>query len=66
VHDWKLKDMPDPYGHYHTVMDLFQLDNVPIVILNVRDAEGALIHPAEYSKIFTTSLLVVAEVVMHL
>ncbi|KAG2123974.1 hypothetical protein BD769DRAFT_1389037 [Suillus cothurnatus] len=66
VHDWKLKDMPDPYGHYHTVMDLFQLENMPIVVLNVRDAEGALIHPAEYSKIFTTSLLVVAEVVMRL
>ncbi|KAG1876933.1 hypothetical protein C8R48DRAFT_668951 [Suillus tomentosus] len=66
VHDWKLKDMPDPHGHYRTVMDIFQLENVPVVVPNVRDAEGALIHPAEYSKIFTTAMPVVAEVVMRL
>ncbi|KAG2051083.1 hypothetical protein BDR06DRAFT_1010636 [Suillus hirtellus] len=64
VHDWKLKDMPNPHGHYHTVMDIFQLENVPVVVPNVRDAEGALIHPAEYSKIFTTAMPVVAEVVI--
>ncbi|KAG1758976.1 hypothetical protein EV702DRAFT_1208311 [Suillus placidus] len=66
VHDLKLKDMPDPHGHFQTIMDLFHLENVPVVILNVQDADGALIHPAEYSKIFTTALPVVAEVVMRL
>ncbi|KAG2137101.1 uncharacterized protein EDB93DRAFT_1106652 [Suillus bovinus] len=52
VHDWKMKDMPDPHGHYHTVMDLFQLERVPVVVLNV--------------KIFTRAMPVVAEVVMRL
>ncbi|KAG1764935.1 hypothetical protein EDD22DRAFT_951390 [Suillus occidentalis] len=66
VHDWKLKDMPDPHGHYRTIMDCFQLETVPVVVPNVRDSDRALIHPAEYSKIFTKSMPVVAEVVMRL
>lgn len=66
VLDWKLKDMPDPHGHYRTVMDLFQLESVPVVVPNVQDADGAPIHPAEYSKIFTKAMPVVAEVVMRL
>jgi hypothetical protein len=49
----KLKDMSpgsDPYRHYRTVMDLFRLKNVPVVVLNVMDAEGVLINPTHYSQ----------------
>ncbi|KAG2099001.1 uncharacterized protein F5147DRAFT_777523 [Suillus discolor] len=64
--DTDVSDLPDPHGHYHTMMDLFHLENVPVVVPNVRDANGALIHPADYSKIFTSAMPVVAEIVMRM
>lgn len=66
VHGWKLKDLPDPHGHHHTIMDLFHLENMPVVVPNVQDVNGALIHPADYSKIFTSAMPVVAEIMMQL
>lgn len=32
------------------VINLLGVDDVPMVVPNVRDADGSLIHPSEYSK----------------
>ncbi|KAG1765860.1 hypothetical protein EV702DRAFT_1204388 [Suillus placidus] len=66
IGDWKLKDMDDPHGHLRTVMNLYNVDNVPVVVPEVRDAAGALIHPSEYSKKFGKGSPVAVEVVMRL
>lgn len=66
VEDWKMKHLPDPQGHYNTVMELFNLHEIPVVVPNVRDAEGILIHPAEYSEKLTAGLPVTVEVIMRL
>ncbi|KAG1880594.1 hypothetical protein C8R48DRAFT_767366 [Suillus tomentosus] len=66
VESWKMKHMPDPHGHYSTVMSLFNLEEIPVVVPDVRDAEGVLIHPADYSKKLTTGLPVAVEVMMRL
>ncbi|KAG2131550.1 hypothetical protein BD769DRAFT_1666585 [Suillus cothurnatus] len=66
VEDWKLMHMPDPQGHYHTVMKIFKLDEIPVVVPNVRDADGVLIHPSEYSQKLKSGQPVAVEVVMRL
>ncbi|KAG1788811.1 hypothetical protein EV424DRAFT_1355954 [Suillus variegatus] len=64
VREWRMKDMLSPQGHLQMVMDLYNVDNVPIVVPNVRDAAGGLIHPSEYSKKFRQGSVVAMEVVM--
>ncbi|KAG1823151.1 hypothetical protein EV424DRAFT_1538648 [Suillus variegatus] len=66
VHDWTLKDLKDPQGHFKTVIDLYKLEKVPVTVPNVRDAAGSLIHPSAYSEHFTKAMPVAAEVVMRL
>ncbi|KAG1777602.1 hypothetical protein EV702DRAFT_1045344 [Suillus placidus] len=66
VHNWTLKDLEDPQGHFKMVIDLYKLEKVPVVVPNVQDAAGNLIHPSEYSKHFTEVMPVAAEVVMRL
>lgn len=66
VREWRMKDMLSPQGHLQMVMDLYNVDNVPIVVPNVRDAAGGLIHPSEYSKKFRQGSVVAMEVVMCL
>ncbi|KAG1782948.1 hypothetical protein EV702DRAFT_1040748 [Suillus placidus] len=65
IRDWKLKDMDDPHGHLRTVMNLYNVDDVPVVVPEVCDAAGALIHPSEYSKKFGKGSPVAIEVVMR-
>lgn len=48
------------------VMELFNLQEIPVAVPNVRDAKGMLIHPAEYSEKLTAGLPVAVEVVMRL
>ncbi|KAG1850155.1 hypothetical protein F4604DRAFT_1934605 [Suillus subluteus] len=66
VNDWTLKDLEDPHGHFKMVIDLYKLDKVPVMVPNVQDAAGNLIHPSEYSKHFTKAMPVAAEVVTRL
>ncbi|KAG1769239.1 hypothetical protein EDD22DRAFT_843733 [Suillus occidentalis] len=66
VHDWTLKGLEDPQGHFKTVINLYKLVKVPVMVLNMLDAAGNLIHPSEYSKHFTKLMPVAAEVVMCL
>ncbi|KAG1768395.1 hypothetical protein EDD22DRAFT_844145 [Suillus occidentalis] len=66
VHDWTLKDLEDPQGHFKTVINLYKLEKVPVMVPNMLDAVGNLIHPSEYSKHFTKLMPVAAEVVMRL
>ncbi|KIK34066.1 hypothetical protein CY34DRAFT_110421 [Suillus luteus UH-Slu-Lm8-n1] len=66
VHDWTLKDLEDPQGHFKMVIDLYKLEKVPVMVPNVLDAVGNLIHSSEYSKHFTKPMPVAAEVVMRL
>lgn len=66
VHDWTLKDLEDPQGHFKMVIDLYKLEKVPVMVPNMLDAVGNLIHPSEYSKHFTKPMPVAAEVVMRL
>ncbi|KAG1892004.1 hypothetical protein F4604DRAFT_1912736 [Suillus subluteus] len=66
VNDWTLKDLEDPHSHFKMVIDLYKLDKVPVMVPNVQDAAGNLIHPSEYSKHFTKAMPVAAEVVTRL
>ncbi|KAG1888536.1 hypothetical protein F4604DRAFT_1915507 [Suillus subluteus] len=66
MHSWTIKDMPDPHGHFQTVMDLYSLDNIPVVVPNVRDADGSLIHPSEYSNQLDNTTPVAVEVLLQL
>ncbi|KAG2124016.1 hypothetical protein DEU56DRAFT_917230 [Suillus clintonianus] len=64
--DWTLKDMPDPQGHYRSAIELYGIEDVPVVVPNIRDAAGVLIHPSEYSNKFTTAMPVVVDVNLRL
>jgi hypothetical protein len=66
VKDWKMKHLPDPQGHYNMVIDLFNLKEIPVVVPNVRDADGVLIHPVEYSKKQMAGMPVAVKVIMWL
>ncbi|KAG2151555.1 uncharacterized protein EDB93DRAFT_1103007 [Suillus bovinus] len=49
-----------------SVIDLHGLDDVPVVVPNVRDADGSLIHPSEYSKQLDKGTPVAVEVLLQL
>ncbi|KAG2337509.1 hypothetical protein BDR05DRAFT_1004995 [Suillus weaverae] len=66
IDNWSVKDMPDPHGHFQTVKDLYGLDDVPVIVLNVRDTDGSLIHPSEYSKCLDNTTPVAMEVLLQL
>ncbi|KAG1754020.1 uncharacterized protein EDB91DRAFT_1077668 [Suillus paluster] len=64
--DWTMRDLPDPSGHFRTVLNLYNVENVPVVVPNVCDAAGSLIHPTQYGKHFASSQPAVVEVEMRL
>ena len=58
--------MPDPQGHYRSAIEMYGIEDVPVVVPNVRDAAGVLIHPSEYSQKFTMAIPVVVDVNLRL
>ncbi|KAG2150883.1 hypothetical protein DEU56DRAFT_752539 [Suillus clintonianus] len=66
INEWKLKDMPDPQGHYCTAINLFNLEDIPVVVPNIQDTHGVLIHPLEYSVKIKTAVPVAVEIVLRL
>lgn len=61
-----MKDMPDPQGLYQSAIELYGLEDVPVVVPNVRDAAGVLIHPSEYTRKITEAVPVVVDVNLRL
>ncbi|KAG2114774.1 uncharacterized protein F5147DRAFT_649923 [Suillus discolor] len=53
-------------GHFKTVINVHGLEDVPMVVPNVRDVDGSLIHPSEYSKGLDKGTPVVVEVLLQL
>jgi len=45
---------------------MYGIEDVPVVVPNVRDAAGVLIHPSEYSQKFTMAIPVVVDVNLRL
>ncbi|KAG1859032.1 hypothetical protein DFJ58DRAFT_876056 [Suillus subalutaceus] len=59
--DWMLKNMLDTQGLYQSAIQLYGIEDLPVIVPNVRDAAGMLIHPSEYSQKITASVTVVVE-----
>ncbi|KAG1781293.1 hypothetical protein EV702DRAFT_1042413 [Suillus placidus] len=66
VTDWTLKDMPDPQGLYQTAIELYGLEDVPVMVPNIRDAVGVLMHPSEYTQKITGPVPVIVDVNLQL
>ncbi|KAG1743157.1 hypothetical protein EDD22DRAFT_851518 [Suillus occidentalis] len=66
IADWTLKDMLDPQGLYQTAIELYPIEDVPVVVPNVRDSAGVLIHPSEYTQKITVPVPVVVDVNLQL
>ncbi|KAG2134228.1 hypothetical protein BD769DRAFT_1665257 [Suillus cothurnatus] len=66
IADWTLKDMPDPQGLYRSAIEHYALEDVPVVVPNVRDAAGLLMHPSEYTQKITGPVPVVVDVNLRL
>jgi hypothetical protein len=58
--------MPDPQGLYRSAIELYGLEDVPVVVPNVRDAAGVLLHPSEYTQKITGPVPVVVDVNLRL
>ncbi|KAG1845663.1 hypothetical protein F4604DRAFT_1907997 [Suillus subluteus] len=59
--EWTPKDMLDTQGLYRSAIQLYGIEDLPVIVPNVRDAAGMLIHPSEYSQKITASVTVVVE-----
>ncbi|KAG1860299.1 hypothetical protein DFJ58DRAFT_874539 [Suillus subalutaceus] len=62
ITDWTLKDMLDPRGLYQSGIELYGIEDVPVMVPNVRDAAGVPIYPSKYSQKITAPVHVVVGV----
>ncbi|KAG1876569.1 hypothetical protein DFJ58DRAFT_721033 [Suillus subalutaceus] len=58
--------MLDPQGFYQSAIQLYGIADVPVIVPNVRNAVGVLIHPSEYSRKITAPEPVVVDVNLRL
>ncbi|KAG1864828.1 hypothetical protein F4604DRAFT_1905289 [Suillus subluteus] len=61
ITDWTLKDMLDPRGLHQSGIELYGIEDVPVMVPNVRDAAGVLIYPSKYSQKITAPVPVVCK-----
>ncbi|KAG1862067.1 hypothetical protein DFJ58DRAFT_912634 [Suillus subalutaceus] len=59
ITNWTLQDIPDLHRLYQSVIELYGIEDIPVMVPNVRDAAGVLIHPSEYSQKITGAVPVV-------
>jgi len=65
VHEWKLADLADPEGRYSKLGANVRKDT-KIIVPDIRDGNGALIHPQQYTSQLEHGTKVVVEVMLKL
>jgi hypothetical protein len=65
IHEWKLADLADPEGRYSKLPATVRKDTT-IIVPEIRDGNGVLIHPQQYSSRLEHGTKVVVEVMLKL
>jgi hypothetical protein len=65
VHEWKLADLADPEGRYSKLAATIRKDTT-IIVPEIRDGNGTLIHPQYYSSRLEHGAKVIVEVILKL
>ena len=58
--------MPDPQNRFSNLLADRDFTNVKIIVPDVRDGNGALIHPGEYAQKLKTGMVVTVDVVLKM